>query len=138
MGSMRFQDHLKLQKQHAEEQERQIIAQQILDEASFRIQAVYLARKRYRDPIEESRSRIKALQRRATSTNAGSSSLMAMEAYVAGTSSATSKSINQSIHSQTHGQAPDYVSREVTVRHLNDHANLNPTAFKLYRKLRFG
>lgn len=137
MGAMRFQDHLRLQKQHAEELERQVVAQQVLDEASASIQAVYLARKRYRDPIEESRMRIRALQRRAASTTVGSNSLMAMEAYAAGTASSTtaSRSVNQSVTGQA---PPEYVSREVTVRHLNDHANLNPAAFKLYRKLRFG
>lgn len=133
---MRFQDNLLLQKKHAEDLERQVVAQKILDDASATIQSVYHSRKKFRDPIEESKVRIKSLQRRAASTSAGASQQIA-DAY-----SRTSQSVSAAATSppgqQSQQQQHDYVTREVTVRHLNDHANLNPTAFKLYRKLRFG
>lgn len=127
---MRFQDNLLLQKQHAEELVRQQVAQTILDEASTRIQAVYQARKKFRDPIEESRARIKALQRRAASACASGSSSSQQTAYEVYTNRKHGSTGNQ--------QQQDNAIKEVTVRHLNDHANLNQTAFRLYRKLRFG
>ncbi len=123
---MRFQDHLLLQKQHAEELERQVVAQQILDEASTLIQPIYNSRRRFRDPIEESKARIKTLQRRAASASA-TTSLQ---------SSITPEARQQQVFQRPN--QPDSVQKELTVRHLNDHANLNPTAFKIYRKLRFG
>ena len=124
-----------MQKQHAEEQERQLTAQRILDEASARIEQVYQSRKHYRDPIEESRQRVKNLQRRAIST--GEDPLMT--SFKASATSRSASMAGSSHHQLPSSQAQqDYVTKEVTVRHLNDHANLNPTAFKLYRKLRFG
>lgn len=138
---MRFQDNLLLQKKHAEDLERQVVAQRILDEASSTIQSIYYSRKKFRDPIEESKSRIKSLQRRAASTSAVASQQIATDSYSrttggsqSGSATVTSPSGQPTQQQQQH----DYVTREVTVRHLNDHANLNPTAFKLYRKLRFG
>lgn len=140
---MRFLDHLLLQKQHAEEQERHLVTQHILDDASQTIHAVYTSRRRFRNPIDESRARIKSLQRRAASASATGSQLAAVDAYnSSGLMSKPPPSQNSSQtasqYQQQLQQQPDYVTREVTVRHLNDHANVNPTAFKLYRKLRFG
>jgi hypothetical protein len=114
---MRFQDNLLLQKQHAEERERAEVAQAILDEASKAIDALYAHRSQFRDPLAESQARIKILQRKAAS------------------SSSTAEGTKQS------GSVivdPDYITKEVTVRHLNENTNLNPQAFKLYRRLRFG
>lgn len=129
---MRFQDHLLLQKQHAEEQERQSVAQRILDEASAKIGTIYSSRRRFRDPLEESKARIKTLQRRAASASGPAT---ADETQL---TASMRSSRAASISGQAVAVNPDYVTREVTVRHLNDHTNLNPTAFRLYRKLRFG
>jgi predicted Ser/Thr protein kinase len=135
---MRFQDNLLLQKKHAEDLERQMVAQKILDDASATIQSVYHSRKKFRDPIEESKARIKAWQRRAASTSAGASQQITAELVSKTALSQNGSGTITSPSGQAGQQHQDYVTREVTVRHLNNHANLNPTAFKLYRKLRFG
>lgn len=115
---MRFQDNLLLQKQHAEERERAEVAQAILDEASKTIDALYAHRSQFRDPLAESQARIKILQRKAANSST--------------TAEGTSKQSGAVVVD------PDYVTKEVTVRHLNENTNLNPQAFKLYRRLRFG
>lgn len=107
---MRFQEHLQLQKQHADEQVRQMEAQRILDEAATSIHRLYQSRTQYRDPIAESKGRIRAMQRRAASATASSH----FDQHPANNTTNSENGLTKSV----------------------DPTTLNPASFKLYRKLR--
>jgi hypothetical protein len=108
---MRFQDALLLQKQQAEQEERHKEAQSRLEKVAEQVDRHFNYWLQYRDPFGESHSRIKTLYTDLTGVPSNGSS--------------------RSLHTQL-------TDREVTVRHLNQETDLNPTAFNLYRKLKYG
>lgn len=115
---MRFQDSLLLQKQQAEQEERQKQSQHRLEQAASSVEDNFKYWLQFRDPFKESLERITALQKQVTGQSEHS------EGFTGG-----------SLRSLRH---PNGSCPELTIRHLNESADLDPTAFNLFRKLKYG
>jgi hypothetical protein len=113
---MRFQDALLLQKQQAEQAERQTESQRRLERAAMDVDANFKSWLQFRDPFTESHERIMVFQRQVTGQEG---------------ESAASTSVRSLRH-------PNGSSSELTVRHLNESTDLDPTTFNLFRKLKYG
>ena len=123
---MRFQDALLLQKQQAEQTERQHEAQARLEKVASQINAHFDYWCQFRDPFEESRRRIQQ-----SSPNLGSEQLIP-----SGGEGGSKKS--GSVPSSSSGSAPKGTPDTIMGKPVEDNADLNSTAFNLYRKLKFG
>lgn len=121
---MRFQDALLLQKQQAEQTERQHEAQVRLEKVASQINAHFDYWCQFRDPFEESRRRIQQ-----PAPNRGNEQLVL--------SSEGSNKKSGSVPSSSPDSAPKGTS-DIMGKHADDNADLNSTAFNLYRKLKFG
>lgn len=144
---MRFQDALLLQKQQAEQKERQQEAQTRLEEVARHVHAQFNYWCQFRDPFAESRRRILALQQElATAAVTGrppsNASGTSLETGSSGSRSTGSRGgrvvMTLSSNQVSAGEPQSLPAAEVTVRHQDQVSDLDPTAFSLYRKLKYG
>lgn len=136
---MRFQDNLLLQKQQAEQEARQREAQQKLEVVAQRVNAHFDYWSQYRDPFLESQERIMALQKSLPTTIQPFED-PPLPPYHQVPSGSSTRSLRRNF-SGNNGSIPDQNgsnNRDVTVHHVDERAELNPTAFNLYRKLKYG
>lgn len=143
---MRFQDALLLQKQQAEQRERQQEAQARLEEVARHVHAQFNYWCQFRDPFAESRRRILTLQQElaaaATGRSPSNASGTSLETGSSGGRSTGNRGGRVAIPlSSGHMSAEEQQllsAAEMTVRHQDQVSDLNPTAFSLYRKLKYG
>lgn len=120
---MRFQDALLLQKQQAEQEASHQEAQERLEQVARHVEDHYQHWLRFRDPFAESMQRIQDLYCALTGNKEDSGS------------GGSTNSLRVSLHSN---KSLTDVSggKEVTVQHENGPADLDPTTFNLFRRLK--
>lgn len=126
---MRFQDALLLQKKQGEKEERQREAQSRLEEAAVLVDAQFNHWCQFRDPFAESHDRIRQMERLLVGD------VEPQPETVAGSSL---HSMRRALFNSEPSESSSSGPREVTVRHLDERADVDPTALRLYRRLRFG
>lgn len=151
---MRYQDALLLEKKHAEDKERQMEAQIKLEKVASVVDNHFTYWLQYRDPFAESDSRINELKKRLSresapsqpdSNNTQESNSNSSSHSAGGAAGSFRSTLRRALHLGGGSTSPRESTTEsmdavpdVVVKHANEQADLNPTAFKLYRKLRFG
>lgn len=140
---MRFKETLQLQKHQVELQERQHEAQSRLEQVARRINSQFDYWCQFRNPFAESLIRIKQTQKdwMRSPNNVERRSTSPSQAPVDGEGS---KSLDEDTSlglGNTHfesGSINSIGTAEVIIRRQKDATEIDPTAFNLYRKLKYG